>query len=124
MEDHDVVDIHHYMATFNALSENFIHHVLERGWAVAHPEEHYPWFKQTHTALERAFGFVSLSDTDIVEPCSNVHFGVVFGISQFVHDIGYEGERVTVLHCVLIEGSVILDWSERAILFRDKEEAG
>jgi hypothetical protein len=51
-----------------------IHEALEGGGAVAHPEKHDSWFKESSTCFEGGLSLVFFSDSDIVVSLANVEF--------------------------------------------------
>ena len=71
---------------------------------------------------EGGLPLVTFLDVDIVVPPSDIKLGEDLGIFEFVNEVRDKREGVCVSDGVFIEVSIVLAWSESAILFLDKEE--
>ena len=65
---------------------------------------------------------MTILDSDIVVSPMNVKLGEVVSVFQLVHEVGDEGEGVSVTSGVFVEVPVILARTKFSILFLDKEE--
>ena len=105
--------------------ENVVHHELKGCRGVAKAKEHNEWFKKSVFRFKCSFPFIPFVDLDIVIAQSYIHFGEVFCILDFVHDVGYKWQRVGVLDSPFVEVTIILTWPFLcSSFFVDKEEGG
>jgi hypothetical protein len=106
------------------LSEQCIHHGLEGGWGVGHPEEHHLWFEETVVRDERCFPLVSIVYLYVVISPADVELGEQTGSSDSCNELGDEWEWCGVSAGPFVELSVVLYWSEFPVLLFDEEEWG
>jgi hypothetical protein len=57
------------------LSEQCIHHGLEGGWGVGHPEEHYLQLEEAMVRDEHCLPLVSVAYLYVVVPPADIEFG-------------------------------------------------
>jgi hypothetical protein len=57
------------------LSEQRVHHGLEGGWGVGHPEEHHLWFKEAVICDKCCFPLVSIAYSYVVVSPADIEFG-------------------------------------------------
>ena len=101
VEHEDVVHEADGTPLVDEVSEDIIHHGLERCWGVAEAEEHDKWFIQSTICPEGCLIFISLLNADIVETPLQVELGEVLGSSQSVQNVRDEWQWVGVLHRVM-----------------------
>ena len=82
------------------------------------------WLKEPSVGKECGLPLVALSDSDIVETPSDIQLSKVLLTLEFCDQLGDEWNRMMVFDCDGVQGSVVLDESERAILLLDKEDWG
>ena len=73
---------------------------------------------------EGCLPLVAVLDLHVVVSPANIKLGENFGISQLIHKVGDEGERVGVMNGVFIDIMVVLAGAESSILFFDEKERG
>ena len=73
---------------------------------------------------EGHFPLVSILNTNVVVPPSNIKFGKDFGIFNLINEVLDEGERVCIFDSMTVDISIILARLEgiRGIFLVDKEE--
>ena len=86
-EDHDIVEVHHHVSFIDEISEDFIHHGLERGWRIGEAEEHDEWLEEAFLGNKSGFPFVPFFDADVVESPSDVELGEVPGSLKLVQEL-------------------------------------
>ncbi len=74
--------------------------------------------------MEGGLFFVALLDTDVVVSPANVELCEVLGPTKLVNELRDEREWISILDRHLVQFAVVLDWSQRAILFLNEEEGG
>ena len=84
-EDHDVINVDDY-DVFH-VSENLVHHGLERSRGVAESEEHDSGFIGSSVADERGFPFVSFFDLYVVVSPSKVYLCEVLRSLELVDEL-------------------------------------
>ena len=70
----NLVHVYEDDAFVHELSEQLVHHRLERRGAVAQAEEHYERFEEAAIGSERAFPLIPLLDTHIIVAPAYVEF--------------------------------------------------
>ncbi len=108
-EDQDVIEVNSDLSLGDQVTEDVIHHPLERGRRIGKPEEHDGGLVQAPVCAEGGFLLVTLSDSDIVVSPTNVELCEVLGSTQFVDELRDERQRVAILDRHLVELSVVLD---------------
>jgi hypothetical protein len=108
----------------NHVSERVIHETLEGCWEVGKSKKHYHGFEEAFVGDESGLPLMSVFDSDIIVPPSDVELGECFGIPEFVDEVGDERKGVGVADHVFINVTVVLAGSESSIIFLDKEERG
>ena len=98
-----------------------IHHVLEGCRGVTEAKVHDHWFIQTILGLKRRFMLVSLFDVYFIETPFDVELGEDERILYFSYELWYQREWVSVANRPLVNSSVVLYWSLRAISFSEKK---
>ena len=104
--------------------EDVIHHHLEGCQAVREAKEHDLWLKEPSVGKECSLPLIALSDSDIVETPSDIQLSKVLGTLEFRDQLRDECNRIMVFDRDGVQGSVVLDKSEQAILLLDKEDRG
>ena len=120
-EDENVVQVDNYYTLHNEILEDVIHHCPEGGQTVSHTNKYHKGLKQTMVSMEGYLSLISGLDTYIVKSPSNVKFGKVLGSTKLRDKLRNQGKRVLVLNYHGIKCSVVLNKTERVILFLDKE---
>ena len=121
-EDEEVIHVDNEPSFGDHIVEGVIHESLERGRGVGEAEEHDSGFEEPLMGDEGGFLLVSVLDTDIVVSPSYVELGKDLGVSEFIYEVGDEGEGIGVTNGMFVKISVVLAGAESAILFFDKEE--
>ena len=98
--------------------EDVIHHCLEGCQAVRKAKEHDLWLKEPSVGVECSLPLITFPNSDAVETPLDIQLGEVFGTSE----LGDEWNWVMVFDCDGVQGSVVLDKSEQAILLLDEED--
>ena len=96
-KDQNVVQVHYNNLFCYDGSEDVVHHSLESGGAVSHPEKHYEGFKETTVGVKGCFPFISGLDVYIIETPADVQFCEVSGSTELRDEFRDEGERISVL---------------------------
>jgi hypothetical protein len=122
--DHPVIHVAQESARFDFWAELCIVHGLERGRRISHSEEHDKRLEQPFRGEEGGFPFVPLSYSDIVVPPSDVELSKEGASCQSVDNLGNERRDVSIADSPFIEGPIVLDGAQLAILFLYKEEVG
>ena len=65
-KDQNVVQVHYNNLFCYDSSEDVVHHSLEDGGAVGHPEKHYKGFEEAMVGAEGCFPFISGLDAYII----------------------------------------------------------
>ena len=106
----------------NHIAEGVVHEALKGGGGVGESEEHHRGFKESFVSDEGSLPLVSVFDSYIVVPPSDIELRKDLGIPQFVYEIGDEGKRVGVADSVFVDVAVVLAGAESSILLFDEEE--
>jgi len=96
-KDQNVVQVHYNNPFRYDGSEDVVHHSLEGGRAIGHPEKHYEGFKEATVSAEGCFPFISRLDTYIIETPADVQFCEVSGSAELRDEFGDEREQISVL---------------------------
>ena len=96
-KDQNVLQVHYDNPFCYDGSENVVHHSLEGGGAVGHPEKYYERFKEATVGMEGCFPFISRLDAYIIETPVDVQFCEVLGSAELRDKFGDEGEQISVL---------------------------
>ena len=80
-EDEEVVHIDDKPSLGNHVAEGIIHESLEDGGGVSESEEHDRRFKQPLMGDEGCLPLVTILNSYIVVPPSNIKFGEIFGVA-------------------------------------------
>jgi len=96
-KDQNVVQVHYNNPFRYDGSEDIVHHSLEGGRAVGHPEKHYEGFKEAPVGVEGCFPFISRLDAYIIETPADVQFCEVSGSAELRDKFRDEGEQISVL---------------------------
>ena len=91
-KDQNVVQVHYDNLFCYDGSEDVVHHSLEGGGAVGHPEKHYKGFEEAMVGAENCFPFISGLDAYIIETPADVQFCEVLGSAELRDEFGDEGE--------------------------------
>jgi len=83
-KDQNVVNINYNFTRTDFLSEDLIHHTLERGWCIAQTKLHNKWLIETMVSNKCSFMLITFSNSDIVKAPSDIHFGEIFGALETV----------------------------------------
>ena len=119
--DQDVVKVYTYQALHDEVSENVIHHGLEGGQTVGKAKKHHQRLEQPSVGSEGSLPLVTLLDSDIIVPPANIQLGEILRPSELVYELRDERDWISVLDSHRIQGSIVLDQSEGAILLLDEE---
>ena len=96
-KDQNIVQVHYDNPFRYDGSEDVVHHSLEGGGAISHPEKHYEGFKEAMVSVEGCFLFISGLDAYIIETPADVQFCEVSGSAELRDEFGDERERISVL---------------------------
>ena len=96
-KDQNVVQVHYDNLFCYDGSEDVVHHSLEGGGAVGHPEKHYEGFEEATVGAEGCFPFISGLDAYIIETPADIQFCEVSGSAELRDEFGDEGEWISVL---------------------------
>jgi len=96
-KDQNAVQVHYDNPFRYDGSEDVVHHSLEGGGAIGHPEKHYEGFKEATVGVEGCFPFISGLDAYIIETPADVQFCEVSGSAELRDEFGDERERISVL---------------------------
>ena len=96
-KDQNVVQVHYNNPFCYDSSEDVVHHSLESGRAVGHPEKHYKGFEEATVGVEGCLPFISRLDAYIIETPADVQFCEVLGSTELRDEFGDERERISVL---------------------------
>ena len=118
--DQDVIEVDTYQALHDEVSEDVIHHGLEGGRAIGETEEHQG-FKQPSVGSEGDLPLVTLLDSDIIVPPSNIQLGEVLHPLELVYEPRNKRNRILVLDSHCIQGLVVLHQLKGAILLLNEE---
>jgi len=78
-KDQDVIQIDYHNAFYYEVLEDVIHHDLESGQTVSHPEKYYQGFKQVLIGLEGCLSLISRLNMNIIETPMDVVRGSLIG---------------------------------------------
>jgi hypothetical protein len=121
-EDEEVIHVDDKPSFSDHVSEGVIYESLEGHGGVGKSEEHYCGFKEALVGDEGGLPLVSVFDSDIVVPPSNVELSECLGIPEFVDEVGDEGKGVGVTDRVFVDVMVVLAGLESSILLCDEKE--
>ena len=96
-KDQNVVQVHYDNPLRYNGSEDVIHHSLEGGGAVGHPEKHYEGFEEATIGAESCFPFISRLHAYIIETPADVQFCEVSGSAELRDEFRDEREQISVL---------------------------
>ena len=68
------------------ISEDVIHKCLKRGWGIAEAKEHHCGFKETKGSNERSLPLISVMDSNVVVPPTNIEFGTKSGVFHVINE--------------------------------------
>src|SRR6202035_568387 len=85
-------------------------------------KEHNQRLVEASISSECRLPFIPNLHADIVKAPTDIKFGEVLSPLELVDELRDEGEWVLVFHCDVIEGSIVLDQSKRAIFLFDEED--
>jgi hypothetical protein len=97
---------------------------LECGGGISEAKEHDKGFEHPLVSLEGCFPLIFFFYSNIVIPPSNIKFGVVGVIFDFVNDFANQGKGIMVFHSHVIKLLVILNGAKSSTLLFDEEEGG
>jgi len=117
-----VIHVYRNDAIGNKVSENLVHHSLKGGRAVCHTEVHYQQLEQALIGAEHCLPLVVFTNANVVVAPANVELHEDLGTFESMDEVVNEWEGVLVFACDDIEGLVVLDESQSAIFFLDKED--
>jgi hypothetical protein len=120
-KDEDVIQVDTDHTLGDEILENVIHHSLKGGRAVSETEEHHQRFKESLVGAECSLPFIIFFDMDIVVPPSAIKLGKVSCALEMIDKIGNEWKWIDILDSLCIECPIVLDESERSILFLNEE---
>ncbi len=94
--DANVIHVHPYSGSSefvfeNGVLEDVVHHSLKCRWGVGESEIHDCGFEESVPCFKRCFSFVSLFDTYVVVPPSNIQFCVYVSVTKVPYKIRNEG---------------------------------
>jgi len=95
-KDQNVVQHYDNPFRYNG-SEDVVHHSLEGGRAVGHPEKHYEGFKEATVGVEGCFPFISGLDAYLIETPADIQFCKVSGSTELRDKFRDKGEQISVL---------------------------
>ena len=122
--DKEVIHVNNEPSFGDHIMEGVIYKVLEGGRGVGETEEDYSWFEEPFMSDERSFPLMSIFDSDIVIPPSDVKLSEYLCPLEFIDEIRNKWEGVCIMDCVFVDVSIVLTGVEATILFLDKEERG
>ena len=96
-KDQNVIQVHYDNPFRYDGSKDVVHHSLEGGRAVSHPEKHYKGFEEAAVGAEGCFPFISGLDAYIIETPVDVQFYEVSGSMELRDEFRDEGEQISVL---------------------------
>jgi len=96
-KDQNVVQVHYNNPFRYNGSEDVVHHSLEGGRAVGHPEKHYKGFKEATVGAEGCFPFISGLDAYIIETPADIQFCKVSGSTELRDEFRDKRKRISVL---------------------------
>ena len=123
-EDKDIIQVHYYYSFSDKVPEDVVYHCLEDSQTISHFKKHHQEFKQTIVYIEDSLLLIFRLDVYVVETPVDVQFSKIFGSTELQHKFGDKGQRIPILYCYRVEGSVVLYQLERTILFFDEEHQG
>jgi hypothetical protein len=71
----DVVHVDRQPVLSEFLPEQCIHHGLEGGWGVGHPEEHYLWLEEAVVRDKHCLPLVSIAYPYVIIPPADIELG-------------------------------------------------
>ncbi len=81
--------------------------MLERCRGIGESKGHNQVFEKTIAGTESRFPFFTFSHANRVVGVSDVESSVVMGLRETVQCFPYQGERVSILDCPIVEASVV-----------------
>ncbi len=102
--------------------EDVVHHPLERRRRIGEPKEHNGRLIQALIRAEGGLLLIPFLDPDVVVSPTNVKLREVLGSPKLVDEFQNERKQVAILDRHFVELLVVLDRSQRAVLFLDEEE--
>ena len=88
-EDEQVVHVNKEPSFGDHVSEGVVHELLESGWGIHHPEEHYHGLEEPPMGGKCSLPLVSILDSYIVVSPSDIELGKQFYSLEFVKEVGY-----------------------------------
>ena len=84
--DAKIVHINFKPSFSNHISEDVIHKCLECGWGIVEAEEHYCGFKEPEGSDECSLPLISLMDSNVVVPPTNIKLGKKGGVLHVINE--------------------------------------
>ena len=110
------------MSVVDHVLEDMIHEALEGCQRIGESKEHDCRLVETTVGSESGLPLVTFLDADVVVTPPHVKFGEEARVLSFGNQFLDQRQRILVFDCSFVKLSIILDWSERAVMLLDEEE--
>ena len=101
-ENEHVVHVYEEPSFGDHVSEGVVHKVLKGRWGVHHSKEHQHGFEKPSVGGEGSFPLVSVFDAYIIVSPPHIELGEEFCSLEFVEEVGYQQEGVSIADCVFV----------------------
>jgi hypothetical protein len=118
----NIIHIDNDVSGSNLFPKDGVHHCLESGRGISKAKEHDQWFKESSIGFECGFPFIAFFHLDVVVSSSNVELGKPLFSNELANEFFNEREGIVIAYRVVIEYTVVLDWSCFGTFLSNKEK--
>jgi hypothetical protein len=123
-KDENVVEIHRDDPFHDEIVEYLIHHGLEGGRTIGEAKVHDQWFKEATIGAKCGLPLITLLNSDIIVPPTDVELGKVLRAFESVNEVIDEREWVSILPCDHVKCPIVLVKVKFTILLLDEQDQG
>ena len=120
--DKKVVHVDNKPSFHDHITKGVVHELLKGGGGIGKIKEHYGQFKESFMGDGSGLPLMSIFDTDIVIPPTDIKFGKNLCSLEFINEIRDEWEGICIANHVFVDIAIVLTSAETTILLFNKEE--
>ena len=121
-ENEQVVHVYEKPSFGDHVSEGVVHEALKGCWGVHHSKEHYHGLEKPSVGGKGSFPLVSIFDAYIIISPSYIELGEEFCSLEFVEEVRYQQEGISIVDHVFVQVPVILTRLEFSIFLLYEKE--